>query len=270
MFTKKKKSIIFLDSGIGGLSIFEKIKNKIPQNIQIIYFMDNLIFPYGNKNYIHITKRLFKIIKYLNKIYNIHILILACNTASITSKSYLIKKFKFPIIGTFPPIKKSIKITKKKTILLLGTYLSINSFYISNLLKKYSSKNIHIFKKYSEELVHQAESKIKNNKINIKNIKNIFKKEIKIKNLDTIIIGCTHYNFLIKEIKEILNRKIYFINYIYKIKKKLKKYLIKNKIKKTKIKKNIFLYSKKEKYNNFFIKKLKNKYKFYTYKKIKI
>ncbi len=268
MLKKKNKSIIFLDSGVGGLSILENIENNLPKNKQIIYFMDNLKFPYGNKNYLYITKRTFKIIRYLNKIYKIYMLILACNTASIISLAYLRKKFKFPIIGTFPAIKKSFQITKKKTILLLGTYLTINSYYVNKKIKKYLPKNINIIKKYSHELVYQAESKIKNNKINIKKIKNIFKKEIKIKNLDTIIIGCTHYNFLIKEIKKIINKKIYFVDYIYKIKKKINFFFNKKYIKKKN--KKIFLYSKKEKYNKYFKKKIKKKLKFSIYKKIKI
>ncbi len=270
MLEKKHKSIIFLDSGIGGLSILKNIENNLPKNKQIIYFMDNLKFPYGNKNYLYITKRVFKIIKYLNKIYKIYILILACNTASIASLAYLSKKFKFPIIGTFPEIKKSFKITKKKTILLLGTYLTINSYYVNKKIKKYLPKNINIIKKYSHELVFQAELKIKKKKINIKKIKNILKKEIKIKNLDTIIIGCTHYNFIIKEIKKIIKKKIYFIDCTYKIKKKINFFLKKKHIKRKKNIKKIFLYSKKEKNNKYFKKKIKKKFKFSIYQKIKI
>ncbi len=264
----KKKTVIFLDSGIGGISILKNI-NKFFKNIKIIYFMDNLKFPYGNKNYLYITKRIYKIIKYLNKIYYICMLILACNTASVISLNYLKKKFKFPIIGTFPSIKTSFKKTKKKIILLIGTYLTINSSYINNFIKKYLPKDIKIIKKYSSELVYQSELKIKKNKINIKKINNIFKKEKKIKNLDTIIIGCTHYNFLIKEIKKIFNKKIYFIKNFIKIKKK---YIIFLKKIKTKYinQKKYFFYTKKKKDIFLFIKNIRKIYKFSIFKKIKI
>ncbi len=260
----KKKTVIFLDSGVGGLSILKSIY-KYLKNIKIIYFMDDLKFPYGNKNYLYITKRIHKIIKYLNKIYHIYTLILACNTATIISINYLKKKFKFPIIGTFPSIKKSIHKTKKKIILLIGTYLTINSWYIKNLIKNNSPKNIKIIKKYSSELVYLAELKIKKNKINLNKIKNIFKKEKKIKNLDTIIIGCTHYNFLTKEIKKVFHKKIYLIKNLIKIKKKCF-----DNIKKKKKKKKYFFYKKKKKNKNNFMKNINKIYKFSIFKKIKI
>ncbi len=268
MLSKNKKKIaIFLDSGIGGLYILKKTDKYIPTNIKIIYIMDNLKFPYGNKNYLYITKRIFKIIKYLNNIYNIKLLILACNTASIASLQYLKKKFKFPIIGTYPYIKKSFKKTKKKIILLIGTYLTINSYYVNNIIKKYLPKKISIIKKYSSELVYQSEIKIKKNKINLNKIKKIFQNEIKIKNLDTIIIGCTHYNFLIKEIKKIFNKKIFFIKNISKIKKKIIHILSKKKY--TNKKKKTLFFTKK-KYKKKYIKKIFKVYKFNKFKKINI
>ncbi len=260
----KKKYIVFLDSGIGGLYIL-KNTHKYFKKTNIIYFMDNLKFPYGNKNYLYITKRIYKIVKYLNNIYYIKILILACNTATIISLNFLKKKFKFPIIGTLPNIKKSFKKTKKKVILLLGTYLTINSGYINNFIKKNLFKNIKIIKKYSSELVYLSELKIKKKKIYINKIKKIFKKEIKNKKLDTIIIGCTHYNFLIKEIKKIFNKKIYFIKNFIKIKKK---YLYN--IEKNINKKKYFFYTKKKKIKKKNIKNINKIYKFSIFKKIKI
>ncbi len=269
MCINKKKIIIFLDSGVGGISILKKINKYIPNNIKTIYTMDNLKFPYGNKNYLYITKRIIKIIKYFKNIYYIYMIILACNTASITSLKYLKKKFKFPIIGIFPLIKKSFKITKKKTILLLGTYLTINSHYINNIIKKYLPKNINIITKYSSELVYQSELKIRKNKINFNKIKNIFKKEKKIKKLDTIILGCTHFNFLIKEIKKIFNKKIFFIKNISKIKKKIINFFLNKKNIKKK-KKTYLCYTKKKKNKKKFIKKINKIYKFSKFKKINI
>ncbi len=266
-FKKKKKSFIILDSGIGGLYILKKIYKYIPNNIKIIYFMDNLKFPYGNKNYLYITKRIFKIIKYLNKIYYIKIVVLACTTASIASLKYLKKKFKFPIIGIYPYIKKKIKKTKQKNILLIGTYLTINSYHVNNIIKKYLSKNINIIKKYSSELVNQSELKINKNKINLNNIKNIFQKEINIKNLNTIIIGCTHYNFLTKEIKKVFKKEIFFIKNISRVKKKIICILSKKKYKRKK--KDYFFFTKK-KYKNKYIKKIFQLYKFNKFKKINI
>ncbi len=259
---KKKKIIIIIDSGIGGLYLFKYIKNF---NKNYIYIMDNEGFPYGNKNYLYIYKRIYKIILLIKKKYKINLLIIACNTASITCMKILKKKFNFNIIGTFPNIKKAKKKTKNKNILLLGTFITINSNYLNKKIKK--NKKFNIIKYYSSSLVKEAEKKIVKNKINKKKIKNIFNKIIKKKIIpDTIILGCTHFSFLKKEIKKIFKKKIFFINYFSNIKKKIKKYILK-KNKKTK---KYFFYTKKIFLNLNFINIIKNKYNFNYIKKIKI
>ncbi len=261
----KKKKIIIIDSGIGGLYIYKNI-NFYKNNY--IYVMDNYGFPYGNKNYLYILNRILNIINYLKKIYKIILLIIACNTASIITYKYIKKKFKFPIIGTFPNIKKSIKKTKNNLILLLGTYITINSSYINNIIINIKKKKI--IKIYSSKLVKISEKKIKfNKKINTNIIKNIIFLKLKKKNPDTIIIGCTHFGFIKKELKKIFLKKITFIDNIKEIKKKIIKYknLTNNKNKKTK---NLFFYTKKENFKKIFILKLKKKYKFNYLKKIKI
>ncbi len=263
----KKKYLVLIDSGIGGLSIFSSIKKLISNKINCIYIMDNKKFPYSNKNYIYITKRILKIIKYLNKIYIIKLLIIACNTASIISLNYIKKKFSFKIIGIFPPIKKSIKKNKEKKFLLLGTYITINSKYIRNTIKKIKKKT-KILKKYSLNLIYQSENKIKKNKINIIKIKDTFKNILKKnKKPDIIIIGCTHFTFLIKEFNLIFKKKIICVDYTNIIKKKIYKYINKINIKNIKY---IFFYTKKEKFTKIFLNKLKFKYKFNIIKKIKI
>ncbi len=265
---KYNNKIIIIDSGIGGLSIIEKI---FFLKINYIYIMDNYGFPYGNKNYIYIYKRIYKIINYLNNIYIIDFIIIACNTASIICLKYIKKKFNFPILGIFPNIKKSFKITKNKNILLLGTYITINSNYINKIINK-KNKKFNIIKYYSSELVNESEKKIKFKKINIKKIKNIFLNIFKNKKYsDTIINGCTHFVFLEKEFKiifkKIFKKNIYIINHINNLKNKINKYI---KINNYSNKKNYFFYTKKEKFNNYFIKKIKKKYFFYKIKKIKI
>ncbi len=267
MINTNKNSLILLDSGIGGLSIFKKIKKYIPLNINFIYLMDNKKFPYGNKNYVYIAKRLFKIIKYFTKIYIIKILIIACNTASIVTLKYLKKKFRFKIIGIFPAIKKSTKITNNKNILLIGTYITINSNYVNQIIN--SLPKFIIKKKYSSNLVKYAEKKIKTKYYNIKKIKEIFNNIINKTTLpDTIIIGCTHFSFLKKEFNKIFKKKIKYIDNINKIKKKIKKFF--KTTKKIKNKNLLFLYTKKENFTKYFIKKIKFKYKFNIIKKINI
>ncbi len=254
------KKIIIIDSGIGGLCIF---KINIINKNNCIYIMDNRGFPYGNKNYIYIAKRLLNIINYIKKKYYILFIIIACNTASIICLKYIKKKFFFPIIGIFPNIKKALKITKNNIIILLGTYITINSNYIYKYIKNILNKKI--VKIYSSILVKKSEKKIKYNK-KIKINKIITNKINKYKYADTIILGCTHFYFLKNEIKKIFNKKIYCIEYLNEIKKKINKYInIKNKNNK-----KYFFYTKKENFNKIFIKNIKKKYNFTKIKNLNI
>ncbi len=249
-----KKTILVLDSGIGGLSILDKINKIIPSNINYIYIMDNKGFPYSNKKYSYIINRIITIIEYLSKEHKIILLIIACNTASIILLKYIKKKFNFKIITTLPNINKAIQKTNNNIIGLIATFITVNSNYIKKKIKKIPSKIIFL-KKYSYKLINQAEEKIKNNIINISKIKKIFKNWINLKNQpDTIIIGCTHFEFLKKEIQKVFNKKIKFVNNIKNIIKKTKKYISNiNIIKTTKKQKKIFFYTKKTNFScNFF------------------
>ncbi len=266
----KKNNILIIDSGIGGLFILNKIRHLIPKNINYIYIMDNKGFPYGNKNYLYIIKRIISIITFILKKYKIIMLIIACNTASIISNKYLKKKFCFPIIKITPNINLSCKKTKNNIVGLLATFITINNNSIKNKIKKLTKK-IKILKKHSFKLIKESENKIKKNKINQKNINNILKNwKLFNKYPDTIILGCTHFCFLKKEIQKALKKKICFIEYNKKIHKKISKNINKYKKKKSKKRKNIFLYTKKKNLKKYFIKLLIKKYKFNIIKKIDV
>ncbi len=265
-----KLNILIIDSGIGGLFILKKIKHLIPKNINYIYLMDNKSFPYGQKNYLYIFKRITNIITFISNKYKIIMSIIACNTASIICNKYIENKFSFPIIKIFPNLNLASQKTKNNIIGLLATFSTINNNLIKQKIKKLPKK-IKIIKKYSLELTKQAEFKIKNKKINKKKLKNIFKDWIKLnKYPDTIIIGCTHFSFLKKEINNIFKKKFIFIEYNKKIKKKIIKNINKYKNIKNNKKKNIFLFTKKKKYKINFIKLILTKFKFNLIKNINI
>lgn len=208
---QEKKKILIFDSGIGGFSIYYAIKKILP-NFNYIYFFDNDCFPYGEKEETFIIKRTIKIIKKIQKKQNLLMTIIACNTVSVLSLQILKKKFIFPIIGVLPAIKEATKISKNKIIGLLGTKITIHAKYTKKLIQKFINK-YKIITIYSKELVYLAEQKFIQKKISTKEIKNILKPYSKLKKKpDTIILGCTHYYFLLKEIKENFTKKTKIID----------------------------------------------------------
>lgn len=265
MIHKKKNTILVFDSGIGGLSIYFKIKKKLP-NFRYIYAFDNLGFPYGNKKKKFVIERTLYFINKIQKKHKIITAIIACNTASILSLHYLKKIFSFPIIGVIPEIELATKITKNKIIGLLATKITINESYIKNTIKKLQKK-YKIITLFSTKLVQLAENKFIKKKIQKKEIKKILKPYINTKiQPDTIILGCTHFNFIKKEIKKSLKKKTKIINSGNKTIKKAISLIKKNKNNFFE-KKNIIYCSKINKKSKYIKEKLKKK-DFQYFKKI--
>jgi len=237
--------VLIFDSGVGGLSILKYIKKKLP-NIHYVYVLDNEFFPYGNKKKLFIIERSINIINIVKKIYPIQIVLIACNTASTASLSILRKKFNFPIIGVLPDIHTAKKITKNNIIGLIATKATINSSYIKKIIQKKSfNKVIKIIA--TNKLALIAEKKIRGIKVEKIELQNIFQPWINLAvQPDTIILGCTHFLLLKKEIQNILHPSVYFIDSKKIIISKIKKIFYKTKIDQ-KIIKNIFFYSKNNK-----------------------
>ncbi|MFI3256091.1 MAG: glutamate racemase [Psittacicella sp.] len=190
------KNILVLDSGIGGFSILKTLLNNIDANF--LYYMDNLYIPYSTKDPEFIVTRVRKIITYFLKNYKINAVIIACNTATLSSYSILKSEFNIPLIGTTPPIEEAFLKSRSQNVALLCTEAT-KKFLLS---KQGCYKSLEIIS--STELVALAENKFINNldvteKVFLELHSKILRK------VDTIICGCTHFPFLIPEIKNVIN-----------------------------------------------------------------
>lgn len=203
--------IVMFDSGIGGIYIYKKIKKIFPY-INYIYIFDNAAFPYSEKKEKFIINRVLKIINRINHLKMISLLIIACNTAGTIVLPYLRKKFLFPVIGVVPEIKSAVNITSNKIIGLLATHGTIARLYTKRLIEKFKDTcTINMIG--STELVELVEKKILGIYISIQKIKNIIEPWLSMKNYpDTIILGCTHFLFLKKELKKFFSKKIVFVD----------------------------------------------------------
>ncbi|QJC37857.1 glutamate racemase [Enterobacteriaceae endosymbiont of Donacia bicoloricornis] len=245
-FLKSQNTIFIFDSGLGGITIFNYIKN-IFLNINFIYLLDNKYFPYGNKSKNFILQRLIKILKKISNNYNITLAIIACNTASISSLPTIKNYFNFPIIGVTPAIDLATQKTKNNVIGFLATNTTLKNNKIKKkinfLSTKYKIKTIS-----SSKLVFLAEKKLLGYKIIIDEIKKIFRSWYNFKIFpDTIILGCTHFPLILNELKIIFPKNIYFLDSKKDVILKYKENIDFNKIK-IKKKENIVFYTKKNEY----------------------
>lgn len=197
---KKTPTVLVFDSGIGGLSIYNEIYNKIPY-LQYIYAFDNEMFPYGDKSSEFLIKRVSHIIDTIIESYSIDLAVIACNTASTICLPSLRSKFSFPIVGVVPAIKPASMITKNKCIGLLATKATIQRAYTSNLIKEFAPDcNVKLLG--LSELAYIAENKLQGIAVDMQQLEMLMQPWLNLPVIpDTIVLGCTHYPFIKDELK---------------------------------------------------------------------
>ena len=185
------------DSGIGGLSILSELEKVLP-NEDFYYYGDSLNNPYGEKSDEELFKITSEVVDYLiNK--GCKLIVIACNTATTRCMKYLREKYQdITFVGTVPAIKVACDREFKNT-LVMATPATIESERTSELIRDNKRKDQNIYLVSCPGLANAIETK------NEEKIKSILQETFlpyKDKNIDTIVLGCTHYPFIKKEILE--------------------------------------------------------------------
>lgn len=107
-----QQPIGFFDSGVGGLSVWREVVNLLPQE-STLYFADQAFFPYGEKPATVIRQRMLQICCFLLK-RKAKLIVIACNTATVSGIDRLRRQFKLPLIGVEPAIKSAVARQVKK------------------------------------------------------------------------------------------------------------------------------------------------------------
>tara|TARA_X000001036_G_C20646746_1_gene793332 strand:- start:628 stop:1425 length:798 start_codon:yes stop_codon:yes gene_type:complete len=197
------------DSGVGGLTVVNALSKVLP-NESIYYVGDTARVPYGNKSKSSILKFSEQITEWLLK-QNCKMIVIACNTASSLALSYLQSNLSTSIIGVIDPgIKRAQIETKNKQIGVLGTRATINSNIYYNRFKELD-KEILVISKACPLFVPLVEEGFISGHIPVSVI-NYYLNEIKKTDIDTIILGCTHYPLLAKIISKALGPSIKLID----------------------------------------------------------
>lgn len=197
-------SVLILDSGVGGLSVYQEIQKCLP-HLHYIYFFDNEGFPYGEKSEIFMLERVKKIITAVQKRHFLKCVIIACNTASTIALPIVRQHFSFPVIGAVPAIKPAAQITRNGVVGLLATPATVKRPYTLNLIKRFA-KNAKVELLGSSELVYLAEKKVRGTQAPINIFKKILQPWLSLEKIpDTIVLGCTHFPFIIHELQQIFS-----------------------------------------------------------------
>lgn len=197
--------ILFYDSGVGGINTFLKTKEVLP-NENYIYFADDKNCPYGNKSNKQLKKMVLRRVKQLLKAYNIKMLVFACNTVTTAVVPYLRTCLNLPIVGTEPAIIPASRGSKTKNILVLATASTIRQFKFK-CLEERAGAIVHSvgLKNFAKEI---EDKMLYDKPFNVDKYVALVERKIKRHNIDTLVLGCTHYCFYKNFLRRKLNIKV--------------------------------------------------------------
>lgn len=183
------------DSGIGGLSVLRELEKILP-NEDFYYYGDSLNNPYGEKSDEELFEITSGVVDYLvNK--GCRLIVIACNTATTRCMKYLREKYKYIIfVGTVPTIKVACDRDFKNT-LVMATPATIESERTMELIRDNIRKDQNIYLVACPGLANAIED---NDQEKIKEILKDTFREYKDKEIDSIVLGCTHYPFIKEDI----------------------------------------------------------------------
>jgi glutamate racemase len=197
----------FFDSGIGGTSIWRAIYELLP-NENTIYLADSKNAPYGQKSKEEIIALSYKNTEFLLK-ENCKIIVVACNTATTNAIQELRRKYLIPFIGIEPAIKPAATNSQTQKIGILATQGTLNSELFHQAQERFQSTKI------IEQIGHGLVQLIEDGKINsqeMKKLLNSYLQPMIEENIDFLVLGCSHYPYLIPQIKKILPKHIKIID----------------------------------------------------------
>lgn len=204
------------DSGVGGLSVFAELINLLP-NENYLYFGDTKNLPYGNKSEEELVKFCTKIFDFFKE-KNVKAVVMACNTTSAIVYDILKDKYNFKIYPVVQTVSKQIASNNIKKIGVFATNATINSHAYKINLKKYKEE-LEVFEIACPKWVDIVENERFEEKESLENIKNHLD-EMKKNNVEKIILGCTHYPYLLNTLSKFednnlfINPAKYFAQYI--------------------------------------------------------
>ncbi len=200
------------DSGVGGLTVAREIMRQIP-NERLVYFGDTARVPYGNKSKETITKYSKQIIRFL-KTQHVKAIVVACNTASAYALDEIEKELDIPIIGVVKPgAKVAAETTRNKRVGVIATAGTIQSRIYAEYIEGID-KDIRVIGKACPLFVPLVEEGLLEDPVTDE-IATRYLNELKDLDIDTLILGCTHYPLIRSTLGRIMGDKVTLVNPAY-------------------------------------------------------
>ena len=195
-----KQAIGIFDSGVGGTSIWKELHLLLP-NESTIYLADSKHAPYGTKSkdeIVALSKKNTELL--LDK--DCKLIVVACNTATTNAINYLRAHYDVPFIGIEPAIKPAALNTKTKVVGILATRGTLSSQLFHNTTDLYAH-DLKIIEQVGEGIVPLIEQGQINSE-EMHALLEVYIKPMLASNIDYLVLGCTHYSYLIPQLLDFL------------------------------------------------------------------
>jgi glutamate racemase len=210
------------DSGIGGLTVLKEIMNILPKE-NTIYLGDTARVPYGIRSPETVIKYSFENTKFLFS-RDIKLLVIACNTASSISLDAIKDSIAIPVIGVIEPgAKAAVRATRKKRVGIIGTDATITSDAYTNVIKSLDER-IKVFGLPCPLFVPLVEEGWTEGDIATL-VARRYLKTMQKRDIDTLVLGCTHYPLLRTVISKVMGRGVRLIDSAVETSHEIKKTL---------------------------------------------
>ena len=201
--------ISIFDSGVGGLSVLRAIREQMP-NESVIYFGDQVHIPYGPRPMEQIRNFSEAITTFLLQ-RNAKIVVVACNTASAAALKYLREKFPdVQFVGMEPAVKPAAEYTQTGKVGVLATPATFQGALYASVVERFAN-GVELLQDTCPGLVQQIEQGNLDGGETRKILEDALYPMLE-KNIDTVVLGCTHYPFVIPVIQQIVGDKVRVID----------------------------------------------------------
>ena len=219
------RKIGVFDSGLGGLTVVREMQKLLPEE-SVVYFGDIARLPYGSKSKETITEFSHQIMRFLLK-HDVKAVIIACGTASANALEDLQKTYDLPITGVVEPgAREAARTTKNGRIGITGTEATIRSGAYDRLLAGLDPQ-IKVYSRACPLFVPLVEEGWFKDDITRSVVKR-YLAELKEQQVDTLVLGCTHYPLLKRLIGEEIGEEVILVNPSSSVVKEMKEYLLRH------------------------------------------
>lgn len=210
------------DSGIGGLTVAKEIMHQIP-NERIVYFGDTARVPYGNKSKETIIKFSRQIVRFLQT-QKVKAIVAACNTVSAFALDEIEREVDIPMIGVVKPgVKAALKATRNGKIGVIGTAGTIASRIYPQYIKE-MNPDANITGKACPLFVPLVEEGLWRDPVTDEIARRYLAELIDI-DIDTLVLGCTHYPLIRETIGKVMGKGVVLVNPAYETARELRELL---------------------------------------------